>query len=128
METGSYPKNCAECRAKVPMETRQQMGCAYEPAVATAAPLFVLMRGNTPMLDWGTDDAGRPIQPSQCPFYEARLPALYEAQLAAQHREHGLLEAWCGSTPTRPLLTVLAMLRVGEREYSDDPNRPKGGA
>ncbi len=110
------------------MDTRQQMGCAYEPAVANAAPLFVLMRGNQPMLDWGTDDDGRPIQPSQCPFYEARLPALYEAQLAAQHREHGLLEAWCGSTPTRPLLTVLAMLRVGEREYADDPNRPKGGA
>lgn len=101
------------------MHERQVMGCAYEPTSKHAGPQYVLMRGNKPMVAW---------EPSACPLYLVRLPAVAEALACAAQWAAGTLTEFIGATPTRTLLTAVAELTSAREVYANDPDRPKEGA
>lgn len=101
------------------MHERQNMGCAYEPTGKLAAPQYVLMRGTTPMLDW---------EPSACPMHLARLPGVAEVVACLPQWKAGTLRDFVGATPTRALLDAVAEFDAAREAYTNDPNRPKGGA
>lgn len=53
------------------------------------------------MLDW---------EPSVCPLYLGRLPALGEVVAALPHWRNGSLRDYCEGQPTRSLLSAVASL------------------
>lgn len=106
---------CEECKATVPLTTRQQLGCGWEPALPSAQPW-------RPQA-WVT----RGIEPTVCPGYSTSLPAVGDVIGAYCHWENGTLTEYLdGDAPTRAALDCLAVFRGGMNEHMAD--RAKAGA
>ena len=127
--TSNYPgaKSCAECRERVDVTTRQDMGCVYEAPTEARQREYVLR----PPLPWKDLD-GKGIAPSACPLYLGRIADDSDVHAAMPHYRKGIdcLIAWLGRTPDRALLECLAALEWGDGCWDSDENggRRKAGA
>lgn len=93
-------------------ETRQAMGCGYEPATAGAQ-------------SWAPASwADRGLSTTACPGYTTSLPAVLEIVEAYPQWERGTLtEALDGEPPTANALTHLMVFQAGLREHEADMMR-----
>lgn len=118
------PKTCEDCKQHRNARLRQQMGCAFEPAIASRPYLWA-------PVPW----TQRGLTPTVCPRYSTRLPLVEEIVSVTPQWEAGTLVAWLDGEPTtRPLLDGLAQLKAGRAEYHaaeldrlDAERRARGG-
>jgi hypothetical protein len=108
-------KDCEECRATVDAVTRQQLGCAYEPAL------------DRPDAVWSPPAwRDRDLRASTCPGYTTSLPAVLEAFDAYPQWEQGTLTEYLdGEPPTSVALSALMQLRAGIKEHEAQAFKPK---
>ena len=101
------------------VETRQAMGCGYEPAIKGAAPW-------TPraQIEAGSTN-------TTCPGYTTSLPVVREVVDAYIHWERGTLADVIGARPTPTALHCLTALAAGSNEQRDqrlrDLREQRGG-
>jgi hypothetical protein len=108
-------QGCEECKQTVSVQTRQELGCGYEPALDGARP-------------WAPESwRERGLSLSTCPGYTTALPAVEEVTLAYPHWKAGYLTEALGAPPTDAALRCLTYLEAGINEFQSDAIRSKAG-
>lgn len=114
MQKGTYLPDCASCRRRIPMTTRQDMGCTFEERTAAPQVPYVLAWSRGGVMEL-------PFLPSKCPLYLARLPALEEVERALPHWERGQLELYLGhATPAPGFLDAVRLLALSRDQLTDE--------
>jgi hypothetical protein len=98
--------DCETCMQGNDPQTRQAMGCGYEPPVELAPSVWCPPSGRAGY-------QGRP--PTVCPGYTTKLPEVREAVQAHAHWNKGAIVSYCGGEhPSEELLQAVVILD-GER-------------
>ncbi len=110
------PKDCETCMRTTSIQTRRELGCAYEPALERATPW-------TPRY-WVDKDLAATV----CPGYTTTLPEVAEVVEAFPQWEKGALtEHLDGEPPTRALLDLLRVMKAGISEFEMSKIKKDGG-
>ena len=113
---------CETCMDRNPLETRQILGCGYEPPpderLRSVARIPTLLGSST--------------DPTVCPGYSTRLPEVIEVARARLHWSKGSLREFVGGNPTDALVMGIEFLEGANNECEGwamrKENREKGGA
>lgn len=115
--------DCEKCMETTTRETRQTMGCGFEPA--PVADVHV-----EPWLPQGFVPDKDPKFPTTCIGYLRQLPEVLEVCRAHMHWNKGQLEAFCGGAPTEALVMAIEILEFAIAEKQNwlmTPARDGGG-
>lgn len=102
--------NCERCKEMNDVETRQSMGCGYEPPIELRLPLWTPRAFKLPER---RDDS---LWPSTCVGYTANLPEVIEAARARVHWNKGQLEAFLGGPATEQTMIAIEILEGSSNE------------
>lgn len=109
--TVSHLLDCGSCKKTYALQSRQLMGCGWEPAIAGARPW------------WPSDLSG---EPDVCIGYARRLPEVVEVSRAFTHWKHGTVREFFDNAPiTGPLLQGLEELSASVNELEGFIARPR---
>lgn len=115
------PSNCSDCMLANSLQTRQTLGCGYEPVAADE--LSRLVRIMEPL--------GSDIKPTTCPGFTTRLPEVIEIARARLHWSKGELTSFCSGQARGALLAGIEILEGATNETQmwcvENPVK-KGGA
>jgi hypothetical protein len=105
-------QGCEECKQTVSVQTRQELGCGYEPALDGARP-------------WAPESwRERGLSLAVCPGYTTALPIVQEiVEVHAQWKAGYLTESLDGEPPTDVTLKCLTYLEAGINEFQADSMR-----
>lgn len=101
--------DCTRCKKLNNSDTRQAMGCGYEPALPAEKlqPLWLPQGFRPPE----PNEDGEPVQfPTVCPGYTVRLPEVIEIARARMHWLKGELSNFCDDKPVEMLMIGIEIM------------------